>query len=96
LLFTERALLRWRSDYRTDGARRFGEVEGGLNQMTVGRFERLVSSSPFRFAAFEAVPIRPARWLHNRLTREFLTAMVRCRLVLKSPSPEDREQWTET
>jgi SAM-dependent methyltransferase len=96
LLFTERALLRWRSDYRTDGARRFGEVEGGLNQMTVGRFERLVASSPFRFAAFEAVPIRPARRLHNRLTREFLTAMVRCRLVLKSPSPEDRGQRTDS
>jgi SAM-dependent methyltransferase len=82
LLFTERALCRWRGDYRDDGATRFGEVEGGLNRMTVGRFRRLVARSPFRFASFEALPIRAARWLHNRLTREWLTSMVRCRLVL--------------
>jgi SAM-dependent methyltransferase len=83
LLFTERALCRWRADYRDDGARRFGEVEGGLNRMTVGRFRRLVAKSPLRFASFETVPIRAARLLHNRLTREFLTSMVRCRLVAR-------------
>src|SRR5262245_57564990 len=32
LLFSERSLLRWRSDYCDDGATRFGEVTGGLNQ----------------------------------------------------------------
>jgi SAM-dependent methyltransferase len=83
LLFTERALCRWRGDYRDDGATRFAEVEGGLNRMTIGRFRRLVARSPFRFASFEAIPIRAARWLHNRLTREYLTSMVRCRLVRK-------------
>ena len=31
LLFSERALMRWRSDIRNDGAARFGEVAGGLN-----------------------------------------------------------------
>jgi SAM-dependent methyltransferase len=84
LLFTERALCRWRGDYRDDGATRFGEVEGGLNRMTICRFRRLVADSPFRLAAFEAVPIRPLRWLHNRLSREFFTSMVRCRLVRRS------------
>lgn len=39
LLFSEKALLRWRSDFKTDGATHFGEVAGGLNQMTVDRFE---------------------------------------------------------
>jgi SAM-dependent methyltransferase len=83
MLFTERALLRWRADYRDDGARRFREVEGGLNQMTVRRFEQLVAHSPFRFAAFETIPIRALRLLHNRLTREWTTSMVRCKLTLK-------------
>ncbi len=84
LLFTERALCRWRGDYRDDGATRFDEVEGGLNRMTIRRFRRLVAQSPFRFASFETIPIRALRWLHHWLTREYLTSMVRCRLVRKS------------
>jgi SAM-dependent methyltransferase len=83
LLFTEPALIRWRSDFKTDGATCFGEVEGGLNQMTIARFERLVRESPFEFENFEAVPIRAASRLHNHLTREFFTAIVRCRLRRK-------------
>jgi SAM-dependent methyltransferase len=81
LIFTERALIRWRSDFKSDGARRFCEVEGGLNQMTIRRFERLVAESEFRVERFETVPIRTLRLLHNRLTREFLTSVVRCTLV---------------
>ena len=34
-----------RRRYRDDGARRYEEVESGLNKMTVGRFERIVASS---------------------------------------------------
>lgn len=80
LIFTERALIRWRADFKSDGATRFGEVEGGLNRMTVGRFETLVARSDFEIETFEAVPIRRARWLWNPWTREFLTSVVRCTL----------------
>lgn len=80
LLFSEAALLRWRSHIRQDGARFFGEVEGGLNQMTIDRFERLVAASPFIVESFELVPIRQLRRLHSTLTREFTTALVRARL----------------
>jgi len=80
LLFSERALIRWRSDIRADGATRFSEVEGGLNQMTISRFERLVRACGFEADYFEPVPIRKLAPLHNRLTREFSTAIVRCRL----------------
>ena len=81
LLFTEKALIRWRSDFKTDGATRFCEVAGGLNQMTISRFERLVEESPLSFAEFEAVPIRKLEPVSSRLTREFTTAIVRCKLV---------------
>ncbi len=84
LIFTERALLRWRSHYSGDGATRFHEVRGGLNRMTLRRFERLVRESPLRMADFEAIPIRPVRALHNRLTREYFTSIVRCKLMRKS------------
>lgn len=80
LLFTERALIRWRSDFKTDGATRFCEVEGGLNQMTVRRFRQLIAQSDFEIESFELIPSRKLRLLHNRLTQEFLTASVRCQL----------------
>ena len=79
--FCVAALMRWRSDFKSDGAGRFGEVEGGLNQMTIARFERILRQSRFRLESLEAVPIRRARWLHNRLTRELFTSVVRCRLA---------------
>ncbi len=80
LLFTERALLRWRSHIRDDGATRFSEVAGGLNQMTISRFEQLVRASRFQLESIEPVPIRKLRPVHTRATREFTTAVVRCRL----------------
>jgi SAM-dependent methyltransferase len=84
LIFSEKALIRWRSTFKTDGATRFGEVAGGLNQMTIARFEELIAHSPLRFASLELVPIRKLRRFHNRLTREFTTAVVRCRLVRRT------------
>jgi len=84
LLFTEQALIRWRSDFKNDGATRFGEVAGGLNQMSIARFESVVRQAGFRFERFEVVPIRRLRFLGNRLTREWTTATIRCTLA---PSP---------
>jgi hypothetical protein len=81
LILSEKALIEWRSDFKTDGATRFGEVAGGLNQMTIRRFEKLVEDSPFLLSSLVLVPIRKLRWLHNRWTREFTTAVIRCRLV---------------
>jgi SAM-dependent methyltransferase len=84
LIFTERSLIRWRSDFKKDGARRFFEIEGGLNQMTIRQFKKLVGESEFEFADFELVPIKRARMLSTPLTREFFTASVRCRLVTRN------------
>lgn len=84
LIFSEAALLRWRSSFKADGATRFSEVAGGLNQMTIGRFEKLIAASPFKLADFELVPIRLFRHFNNRLTREFTTAIVRCRMVCRA------------
>lgn len=84
LIFSEKALIRWRSTFKTDGATRFSEVAGGLNQMTIDNFEKLIADSPFKFASLELVPIQKLRRLHSRLTREFTTAIVRCRLVKRT------------
>jgi SAM-dependent methyltransferase len=79
LLFPDSALVRWRSTFHRDGAKTI--LESGLNKMTVRRFERLIAASPFRAEDFEAVPIKRLRRFANRLTREFTTSVVRCRLV---------------
>jgi SAM-dependent methyltransferase len=81
LILSEKALIRWRSTFKTDGATRFSEVAGGLNQMTIAKFEELIADSPLKFVSLELVPIKKLRHFHNRLTREFTTAIVRCRLV---------------
>ena len=84
LIFSEKALIRWRSTFKTDGATRFSEVAGGLNQMTIEKFEELIAGSPLKFASLELVPIKKLRRFHNRFTREFTTAIVRCHLVKRT------------
>ena len=83
LLFTEKALIRWRSDFKTDNATRFSEVAGGLNQMTISRFESIVDSSDFEIVDLQCVPIKKLKFLANRATREFTTSFVRCELAAK-------------
>lgn len=83
LIFTERALLEWRSRFRQDGAQRFGEVDGGLNQMRIAQFERLVEASPLTAEWFETVPIRGLAVLRLGFLREFGSSLVRCRLRLR-------------
>jgi SAM-dependent methyltransferase len=84
LVFDEKALIRWRSTFKKDGATRFSEVAGGLNKMTIARFEELVANSPLKLAGLDLVSIQRLRFFHNRLTREFTTAIVRCRLVKRT------------
>ena len=76
LVFSEDALIRWRSDFNNNGATLFHELAGGLNQMTIARFERLVAHSRFPPVSVKLVPIRRLRLLHHRLTREFTNALV--------------------
>jgi SAM-dependent methyltransferase len=80
LIFSEKMLMDIRRRFRNDGATRYCEVEGGLNQMTVSKFERIVHSAglvdvkEFRLFAVKGLP------LVTRLPviRELLTASVCC------------------
>ncbi len=83
LVFSEKALCRWRRDFKEDDAHRFNEVDGGLNGMTIAGFEKCVAESPFRIEKIKLRPIHPIRAFHNRFTREFLTSIVECILVKK-------------
>jgi SAM-dependent methyltransferase len=83
LLFTERALCRWRADFKDDGATRFAEAAGGLNQMTIRRFEQIIRRARLVVDRIDYVPIRKLRPIHNGMTREWTTALVRA--VLHRP-----------
>jgi SAM-dependent methyltransferase len=48
LLFSERTVMRVRSEFRTDGATRYEDVESGLNRMSVAKFERVVQEAGLR------------------------------------------------
>lgn len=45
ILFSEKTVMSVRSQYRTDGATRYEEIEGGLNRMSVSKFERIIKES---------------------------------------------------
>ncbi len=92
LVFTEKAIMRWYRDFSPEGATKFSEVRGGLNQLTIARFERIIAESDFEFASFKAVPIRKLKFLQNRLTREFTTAVVKCKLVPKKRDANGRDE----
>ena len=79
--FSESTLMAVRSEYVKDGATRFEDVEGGLNRMTIAKFEALVAESPFQMERLELLPIRGISWFtRNRITREYLCSAVRARL----------------
>lgn len=80
LIFTEDSLIRWRSDFKDDGATRFHEVAGGLNQMTIARFHDIISSSSLHLLEFRLTPISKLRPIHCPWTREFTTSLIFARL----------------
>lgn len=87
LIFTESSQIKWRSDFKTDGATKFSEVAGGLNKITISRFESIVDSSPFSIEWMETIPIKGIALLKKKFFREVGTSIVRCKLKLKV-SPE--------
>ena len=66
-----------------DGATRFSEVDGGLNQLTISQFEDIVAASPFRIEKLETVPIKGFNLFKIRPLREIGSSIVQCKLCLK-------------
>lgn len=88
LVFTEKALIRWRSDFKNDGATRFSEVAGGLNRMTRKHFKKFVAASPLKLKSLTTVPIKGLRFLESPVFREFGSSIVKCILVKpQEPQP---------
>jgi 2-polyprenyl-3-methyl-5-hydroxy-6-metoxy-1,4-benzoquinol methylase len=77
LLFTEETVLAVRSDYRKDGAHRYEDVEGGLNRMSLRKFESLIAKAGFRIRAKRYDAVKGLRILSVLpLLREFFVNRV--------------------
>jgi SAM-dependent methyltransferase len=83
LLFSEKDLIEWRAQFRNDGATRFSEVEGGLNQLTIAGFKELVSSSRCQIERIDTLPIRGLSMFKSDALHEFGSSLVRCELSLR-------------
>ena len=79
VLFSERTVMSVRSYFRDDGATRYEEVEGGLNRMTLARFEQIIRASGM---AVESVNLFPVKGLplvaKLPVLRELLTGAASC------------------
>lgn len=85
LLFPERTVMRVRGRYRDDGARRYEDVEGGLNRMTIRRFDGLIQQSEFKVDELRLRAIKNLPFVTSvPLVREFLTSRVDA-LLAKEP-----------
>lgn len=90
LLFSERTVMAVRARFRADGARRYEEVESGLNRMGVRRFERMVAACGLRMARRRYTCVKRVQPLmHVPLLRELFINNVAC-ILEPLPAPAGR------
>jgi hypothetical protein len=72
VLFPEEVVMKVRSHFRSDGAKRYVDVESGLNRMTIAKFESIVYSSNLKITYRKYECIKNVNWLAKVPTlREF-------------------------
>jgi 2-polyprenyl-3-methyl-5-hydroxy-6-metoxy-1,4-benzoquinol methylase len=84
LLFSEKTILRVRTHFRSDGAQRFEDVEGGLNRMSVAKFEHIIRNSGLKTEFFRVYVTKNIPLLgHIPFARELFASAAAC--VLRKP-----------
>lgn len=63
LWFSEKTIMAVRAKYRSDGARRFEEVESGLNRMSLAKFERIISASRLSLIQLNYTGVKGMNWV---------------------------------
>jgi SAM-dependent methyltransferase len=81
LFFSEKSIMGVRSQFRSDGALRYEDVPGGLNHMSVAKFERLVRDCGLKIAQMKYYCVRGKNWLGKiPVFRELFINAISCRL----------------
>ena len=85
IIFSEQSVMAVRFLYRNDGARRYEDVESGLNKMTVSKFEKIVAQTGFVIDFMTYSCVKGQSWL-SRLPylRELFINQVSCILAVQS------------
>lgn len=78
LLFPEPVVMRARSRFRSDGARRYEEVPGGLNRMSLAKFERIIRDSGMRVEYYRAFMTKGLPVARIPVVRELFGAAAAC------------------
>jgi SAM-dependent methyltransferase len=88
ILFDEKTVMNVRSRFRNDGAVRYEQVEGGLNKMSVKKFERLIRECDLEvvYKKYEAVK-GISFVVRLPVLRELFVNNISCILAKKLPRP---------
>lgn len=79
VLFSERTVMNVRRYFRSDGASHYEEVESGLNRMTIGKFEQIVSDSGMKVVRKNYESVKGLTFLgHMPLVRELFVNRISC------------------
>jgi SAM-dependent methyltransferase len=79
VLFSERTVMEVRSRYRSDGAQRYEDIEGGLNRMTIARFHQIMHDSGMQVEQFNLFAVKNLPVVTSLpVVREFLTSAASC------------------
>lgn len=79
VFFSEQTVLRVRERFRSDGATRYEEVEGGLNRMTLRKFEEIIRASGLSVKYLKYHTTRGLPIVDKLpVVREFLVAAATC------------------
>jgi SAM-dependent methyltransferase len=82
LLFREQTVMTVRASFRSDGARRYQDVESGLNKMTLRKLEGLLATSRLEVDSVRYHGVRGQDWVSSVPgLRELLVNQVTCRLT---------------
>lgn len=84
LLFSEKAVMQVRSRFRNDGAVRYEDVEGGLNRMSLAKFEKIIRNSGMKIEFLDYYAVKRIPLVKKvPVIRELLVASAAC--VLRKP-----------
>lgn len=90
VLFSERAVMQVRSRFRNDGAQRYEDVEGGLNRMTLAKFEKIIGRSGMHTEFLEYYAVKGLPLVKTiPVIRELLVASAAC--ILRKPAAVEIE-----
>lgn len=79
IIFDEKTVMSVRSYFRDDGAIRYEEVEGGLNKMSVAKFERIIRNSGLKISYMKYECVKRINFLSRfPLLRELFINQISC------------------